>query len=82
MKARNYMNAAACKKAAETLRVYNEGLEDLSTLNDKIVVSANKVENAVDQFEYYADQGGGYFSNIINTPHFTMKEIEVILSYL
>lgn len=82
MKARNYMNTTACKRAAEILRVYDEGLEDLSTLSGKIIVSSEKVENAVDQFEYYAEKGGEYFSNIINTPHFTMKERDVILSYL
>lgn len=83
MKARNYMNTAACIKAAEVLRVYNdEGLEDLSTLSGTIIVSPEKVDNAADQFEYYAEKGGEYFSNIINTPHFTMREREVILSYL
>jgi hypothetical protein len=37
------------------------------------------LNNAVNQFNAYMKKGGGYFSNIVASPHFSQKEIETVL---
>nr|WP_147379551.1 hypothetical protein [Odoribacter sp. OF09-27XD] len=84
MKRMSFLNKSACTLAATKLRKASicGGLDDLDTLSEKIIVSPEQCNTAADFFETANEKGGRYFSNIISTPIFSNREIEIILQHL
>lgn len=83
MEQKSFCNKSKCTKSINKLSAYlDEGLSDLETCSEKIIVNKDDLQNAIDQFEIAREKGGRFFNEIIKYPFFTQREIEVILQYI
>lgn len=75
---KSFFNKSECTKTAKKFRSWAnlggfDGYESTS-------LTPGQCTNIADQFEIARENGGDYFSNIINYPFFTQNEIETILT--